>query len=208
MKKLVILLAVFSAMTLNVHATKHTITFSGLAYSPVVLSAHIGDTVTINASVSHPLLQVSKATWTAGGTAALAGGFGPSTTNLTFTIGTADTIYYICTAHVQFGMKGKIAVSQFSGIHDTPSAEFSVSLFPNPVTTTGTIKMTAAGNNPVKIGMYSINGQLEKDLTPDLTLRNGDYYCQFDASRLASGYHFVMVTEGSNRLVKKFEIIK
>lgn len=208
MKKLVVLLSVLSVLTLNVSATKYTVTISGLAYSPVLLSAHIGDTVTINGSVSHPLLQVSKATWVANGTTALAGGFGPVTKNVTFTISSADTIYYICVDHVQYGMKGSIAVAKLSGIPETPVEAFSVSLFPNPVSSTATVKLTATGNNPVKISVYSINGQLEKDLTPELTILNGDYYCQFDATRLASGNHFIMATDGTKRTVKKFEIIR
>lgn len=46
MKKMVVLLAVFTALTLQVNATKHTVTISGFTYSPALLTAHIGDTIT------------------------------------------------------------------------------------------------------------------------------------------------------------------
>ncbi len=208
MKKLLLLLSVFSVLTMNVNATKHTVSISELAYSPALLSVHIGDTVTIDGTISHPLLQVSKTTWTNNGTAALSGGFGPTTKSYTFTVTAADTIYYICTAHVQFGMKGRVIVAPLSGINEIPSENFAVALYPNPVTTKATVRLTSPGTGQVKIMLFSMNGQMEKDLTPGLSNQNGDYYCEFDASRMSSGNHFVMVTEGSNRVVKKFEVIK
>lgn len=208
MKKVVILIAVFAGLTLQVNATKHTVTISGFAYSPALLNANMGDTVIISASASHPLLQVGKATWNNDETTALAGGFGPTTKNFTFTLTSSDTIYYICTAHVTFGMKGKIVISQVSGINEIATVDVSVALYPNPVTATGTVKVSSYSNNPVTVSLFSINGQLEKDLSSRAILINGDSYYQFDATRLPSGNHFVMVTNGRNKVVKKFEVIR
>ena len=208
MKKIVVLFAVFTALTLQVNATKHTVAISGFTYSPALLSAHIGDTITIDASTSHPLLQVSKATWTSAGTTALAGGFGPTTKNYTYTVTSADTVYYICTAHVQFGMKGRVVISPATGINEFPTDQLSVSVYPNPATTTATVKLSSFGNNPVSVFVFSINGQLEKDLSSTSTTLNSESYYQFDAGTMPSGSHLIMVSDGRNKIVKKFEVIR
>lgn len=207
MKKAFILMAVLFAMTLHVHATKYTVSISNFTYSPALLNTHIGDTVTISATVTHPLVQVSKATWLAGGSTVISGGFGPLTENYTFKVTSTDTIYYVCTAHVSFGMKGRIAVAPSSGVNSIPTESVSVNLFPNPVTTTATVKLTGAGENPMTLKVFGINGQLEKDLTKTLTQMNGEYYCVFDAGELAAGNHFLQVSEGTNSTVRKFVVI-
>ncbi len=208
MKKTIALFTFFAALTLNVNATKHTITTSGLVYSPASLTVRMGDTVTISANNAHPLLQVSKATFNSNGGAALAGGFGPTTKNYTFTVTAADTIYYICTAHIDYAMKGKIIVAPASGIDASVTPAMDIALYPNPVTTTGTVRLTSDGKNPLSVQIYSINGQLLKDLTPGLTQQNGEYYVQFDATSLASGNHFVLATDGRKKVVRRFEVVR
>jgi len=205
---MVVLLAVFAALTLQVNATKHTVTISGFIYSPALLSAHIGDTITINATSGHPLVQVSKATWNNDGAAALAGGWGTKTANYTFTITTADTVYFVCSAHVSFGMKGRVVIAPSAGINELPADQLSVSVYPNPVTSTGTVKLSSFGTNPVLVYVFSINGQLEKDLSSTPTNLNGEYYYQFDAGTMPSGNHFIMVSDGRNKIVRKFEVIR
>lgn len=205
---MVFLLAVFTALTLQVNATKHTVAISGFTYSPALLTAHVGDTITIGASTSHPLVQVSKGTWNSDGATALSGGWGTKTSNYTFTLTSADTVYYVCSAHVSFGMKGRVVITPSAGINDLPADNLSVSLYPNPVTSTGTVKLSSFGSNPVSVYVFSINGQLEKDLSSVLTSLNGDYYCEFDARTMSSGNHFIMVSDGRNKIVKKFEVIR
>jgi plastocyanin len=208
MKKLILLLMAITSLTINVNATKHSILISGFTYSPALLTANVGDTITISASNNHPLLQVSKATWVAKGTDPLAGGIPLSTKNYTFTLNKADTIYYICVAHVEFGMQGKIVVAQTSGVVPVQTENLSVSVFPNPVSTTGKIKISAFGNNPPTVMIYNISGQLEKDLTKSIIDLNGDYYGEFDASAITNGNHFVLVSDGKKKVVKRFEVIR
>ncbi|TSA34264.1 MAG: T9SS C-terminal target domain-containing protein [Porphyromonadaceae bacterium] len=208
MKKMVILLAVFTALTLQVNATKHTVAISGFTYSPALLSAHIGDTITINATGSHPLVQVSKATWNSSEAIVLAGGWGTKTSNYTFTVSSADTIYYVCSAHVSFGMKGRVVIAPSAGINEFSADQLSVAVYPNPMTSTGTVKLSSSGTNPVSVYVFSINGQLEKDLSSTPTNLNGEYYYQFDAGTMPSGNHFIMVSDSRNKIVKKFEVIR
>lgn len=208
MKKLFTLFVVLSALTISVHATKYTINFSGLVYSPATLTVRIGDTVTINASNAHPLLQVSKTTFNSNGGAALAGGFGPTTKNYTFTVSTADTVYYICTAHIDFAMKGKIIVAPASGVDPLTTPAMDVALYPNPVSSTGTVRLTSDGKNPLSVQIYSITGQLVKDLTPELTQTNGEYYVRFDAAGIAPGNHFVVASDGRKKVVRRFQVVR
>jgi plastocyanin len=208
MKKLFTLLLVILTFTLQLSATKHTVTTSGSAYSPAILTVHVGDTVSISASVVHPLLQVSKTTWQSNGVTPLPNGFGLQTKVVTFKVTSTDTIYYICEAHVEFGMKGRVIVAPSSGINESPVDTESVTIYPNPVTSTGTVKISSFGTNPVSVYLYGINGQLEKDLSRDLTMVNGDLYVKFDIQNLASGNHFIMVADGKNRIAQKFAVIR
>ncbi|MFA6128529.1 MAG: T9SS type A sorting domain-containing protein [Bacteroidales bacterium] len=208
MKKALLLFAVFTALTLQVNATKHTINISGSSYTPALTSALLGDTVTINASTFHPLVQVSKSTWTSNGNNALSGGFGTKTSSYSFVLGTVDTVYFVCSAHVQFGMKGRIAVAQSSGINDFNKNPLTLSLYPNPVAAQGTIKITVPGNQPLSVQVFSITGQLEKDLSSGLTYFDGSYYGEFDSSALPGGNHFVLVNDGHQKVVSRFEVIR
>ena len=74
-----------SLFFLNTSAANFNITFVNLTYVPDNINVNVGDQVTIDASFTHPLQQVSQATWDANGTTPLSGGFN-STSNFTFTI--------------------------------------------------------------------------------------------------------------------------
>ncbi len=160
MKKKIVLLLLLSGFIFNLKATNYTVAISGLTYSPNLLTVFIGDVVTLQASAAHPLRQVSKATWDANGTTAVAGGWGTKTANYVYTPGIADTIYYICTAHVGLGMKGKLIV--------LPAPDFSVlisgnSYTPNLLTVNigNTILLSASAAHPlvqVSKSVWNANG--------------------------------------------------
>jgi plastocyanin len=208
MKKTVTLFAFVALIVFQAHAVKHTITYSGFNYSPATLTVHVGDTVTIQASVSHPILQVSKATWNANGTTGLSGGFMKTTKNYTMTVASQDTIWYICIDHVEYGMKGKIVVAALAGVEDTPGPAINVSFYPNPVSEKGTVKISGAEQASFTVGVFSISGQLQQDLSRSLTRIGGDQYATFDASTMPAGNYFVLATSGKSRMVKKFEVIR
>lgn len=91
-------------------ATKHTVTFSGLTFSPALLTITEGDTVVFVLSGIHDALQVSQSTWNANGTTPLGGGFSvPFGGGEVVPVGTG-TKYYVCTNHAFSGMKGRIVV--------------------------------------------------------------------------------------------------
>lgn len=110
------------------------ITTTGLSFTPDSLIVHVGDQVTFNCDFAmHPLQEVSAATWSANGSAALSGGFSATSGNtLTVPMTQAGTRYYVCTVHVQAGMKGRIFVTAPSGIEAL--AATVAATYPNPAT--------------------------------------------------------------------------
>jgi plastocyanin len=208
MKKLVILFGVFAALTIPVNATKYTIVINGFSYSPALVTAHIGDTITIEASTFHPLVQVSEATWNSDGTTPLTGGWGIKTSSYTFTATKAETLYFVCEVHVTFGLKGRVTIVPSSGISEPSANQLVVLVYPNPMTSTGTIRLSSYGTNPVSVMVFGINGQLEKDLSSSPFNLNGESYYQFDASTLSGGNHFVLVSDGQKKVVRKIEVIR
>lgn len=144
----------------TVSAANINIVISGFSYSPSATTGSVGDVVTIQASASHPLVQVDQPTWNANGSTAMSGGWGTQTSNYTFTITTVADIYYVCANHVGSGMKGMITVTA-SGISQVTAAAYSISLFPNPVTS-GEFTVKAEGYNGTdgKILLYNAAGQV------------------------------------------------
>ncbi len=116
MKKIYTLLFVCISL-MSARATSYTISTSGTSYSPNTLTVSIGDVITIQASGTHPLAQVDQTTWNANGTATVSGGWGTKTADHTFTVISANSIYFVCTNHVGMGMKGQITVAA-SGIKE------------------------------------------------------------------------------------------
>ena len=111
MKKiyLSILASMFIAMSF---ATTHTVTNSGLTFTPDSLYITVGDTVDWNVGASHPVLEVDFNEYDNNLNSGN-GGFdiptGVGSESATFTA--VGTYYYICTNHIAGGMKGKIVVA-------------------------------------------------------------------------------------------------
>jgi plastocyanin len=113
--------------------TTHTITAAGLAYTPATLTVQVGDIVVFDVTAFHPTLQVSEETWNANGLTPLSGGFDFPNGSGTVEITGTGTIYYVCTAHINSGMKGRIEVAQVSSLQNV-AAQNSFEVYPNPVT--------------------------------------------------------------------------
>lgn len=91
----------------------HTVSISGLVFSPATVNARVGDRVTFVLAGTHTATQVEQAVWEAGGTAQKAGGFRFTAGTGTYTLKASDTgtVYYVCEPHVGAGMKGVIVVT-------------------------------------------------------------------------------------------------
>lgn len=109
----------------------YTVTASGNQFAPALISAKIGDNITFSVGSFHPVLQVDESTYNQNGSTALLGGFSFPNGSGTFTAFEPGTVYYICTNHIFSGMKGKIDISQNTGVNNQNSfSRFDV--YPNP----------------------------------------------------------------------------
>ena len=158
MKKLTLFLSILlSGLICNAQQT-YKVTSSGTVFTPSVINAVSGDTVTFNLSSNHPVLQVSEATYNAGGSTPFQNGFSFSSGTGSVILTDAGTYYFICVNHIGSGMKGKITVTQATGLEIiNPAGDFAV--FPNPVSDKLYIK-SPAGSEPEQIGIYDISGKL------------------------------------------------
>lgn len=93
-------------------ATTHTITNSGLSFTPSTLTINVGDTVTWNIGGSHNVVEVSQSTWNSNGNTPLTGGFSTPFGGGTVVFTSTGTHYYVCSPHASSGMKGTITVEQ------------------------------------------------------------------------------------------------
>lgn len=205
MKKIysVILLSI---LAVSMKATSYTVTISGFAYSPATLTVSIGDVVTIAASGSHPLSEVSQTTWNASGTSTLSTGFGNKTSNYTFTVTSASDIYYVCTVHVSMGMKGKIVVSSV-GVKEEADAISYISMFPNPAKDKFSVKFNSTDNGSVTAKIYSICGQEIESLVVNKEFNAGVTTLNFDLqNHIPAGVYFVQLNYNSKKVTRKLII--
>ena len=205
MKKIYSVL-LLSILAIGMKATSYTITTVGTSYSPATLTVSVGDVVTINSSASHPLAEVSQTTWNANGTATLSTGFGNKSSNYTFTITAATDIYYVCTAHVSFGMKGKIIVSTV-GIKEQAEAISNVNIFPNPAKDQFSVKFNSTDNGNVTAKIYSICGQEIETFVVNKEFNAGVTTLNFDLqNHIPAGVYFVQLNYNSKKVTRKLII--
>ncbi len=208
MKKIYLTLLT-TLFALSTKAAFWVITIFGTSYSPPTQTVVIGDVVTIQASTSHSLAQVSAATWAANGTTSLASGFGIKTANYQFTVTAAtSTLYFVCQNHVGLaGMKGQIILITSTGLTTNFNTLTNVSLFPNP--TNNQVNVVIPANlSDVSLKLIGVNGQ---EIVLDALLTNGSEYSTYTANlptNIATGLYFIEVKNGEERIYKKIVITK
>ena len=196
----------FTILAVSMKATSYTVSISGFAYSPSTLTVTVGDVVTISASGTHPLAEVSQTTWNANGTATLSTGFGTKTSSYTFTITSASDIYYVCTNHVTMGMKGMITVSSV-GVKEQANQISGISVFPNPAKNQFSVKFNSSENGNVIVKLYSICGQEIESLTVNKEFFVGTTTLNFDLqNHIPAGVYFVQLNYNSKKITKKLII--
>jgi len=85
--------------------------------------------------------------------------------------------------------------------------------YPNPFNPSTTISYSIPNDSKVKISVYSLNGQLVKELV-NKNQTAGNYNIKFDASRLSSGLYFYLLealdisTNKNVKLARKMMLIK
>jgi len=170
----------------NLNATEHTITTSGLTYTPAVLDAAVGDTVTFIIASNHPTAQVSEDSWNANQGTPMSGGFGTfdSQFSIEITEDMAPTIYYVCVNHIGAGMKGLINV-MVSGVEEITN-DIDFNFGPNPVSENQiNYSIGSSDFDNGVLNIFNIHGQLIRAIsinnsngTISLDLVAGNYFMQ------------------------------
>jgi len=107
--------------------TSYLVATSGVSFTPDTIICDVGDTINFNLGGYHNAVEVSNSTWIANGTTSNGGfsiGFGQTGQ---FIPTTAQTHYYVCTPHVNLGMKGVIIANALpiSGCTDTAATNYN-----------------------------------------------------------------------------------
>jgi plastocyanin len=140
MRKSFFLLVAFALLPVRLTATQHIVANAGLTFSPSTLTIAAGDTVVFSLPLLHDALEVDQSTWNANGSTALPGGFAVPFGGGMAVLNDTGTHYYICEAHILFGMKGTIIVTALP-----------------PPTTTVTVSSTADQDGLVATGADRIS---------------------------------------------------
>jgi plastocyanin len=198
MKRILILILIVLAFSISLNAKSFNITISGFTYSPNLLTVNVGDEVVISASTTHPLRQVSKASWLANQTTELPGGWGQKTSNYTFNATVADTIYFLCAVHGPGGMKGKIIVLPATSVDNQTAVK---AIYPNPANDFITVTLKPSeGFEPSEgsaIQIYNTLGEIV------LSVGTGrDLSERIDISNLPTGLYYIKIGSETAKFVK------
>jgi plastocyanin len=212
MKKIIPFLWAFALLQFNSKAANHTITNSGLTYTPSTLIVNVGDVVTFNVDfLFHPTLQVSQTSWNNNDPTQLSGGFGFNSSsgssgvvNITSAMA-GTTIYYLCAAHVFNGMKGTITVNVVSSVSDNRTKDFNFTVFPNPVNNNSSINISTKKSSRTTITLFDMNGRQIKQLV-DLFLQSGEITLPFNAGTLQKGSYILLMRTSEGTLKKQILI--
>lgn len=205
MKKIYSVLLLMTA-SFVMRSASFTVSISGMMYSPASLTVNVGDVVMIQASGTHPLVQVDQTVWNANGTTTLSGGWGVKTSDHTFTVSTQGMLYYVCQNHVGGGMKGSIQVNAAAGLSEFAQSDLSLELFPNPANGSITIKSKNSEFNPEMIWITNIQGSVIAEYKAvENPSSEFEQRIEFPAS-ISSGIYFVNVRRGDRVSVKKISV--
>ena len=207
MKKFTLVL-LFSIFSLHNYATIWTVLAgSNNAFNNSSLSVALGDTVVFNIGIDHNALEVSQSTWNANGTTPLPGGF-----NVDFGGGSVlppqlqvGMHYYVCTAHIDNGMKGTINVTP-SGVPNISPSQVNLKVFPNPFVDKMHVQYHLDQRSDVQIKITDMLGKTVVVLR-DETQMPGDYLHTYNQlSLIAGSRYFLDVVINGKRIVQKLTV--
>jgi plastocyanin len=200
MKKILILSAfVFLALAQAI-AAKHTITASGMSFTPDAITIMPGDTVIFNLDMSHDAVEVSQATWMANGSVSN-GGFSLPFGGGMIVMNNPGTYYYVCTSHANVGMKGMITVQNVTG-YSKPGPPDDIDVYPNPAKDFINVSVLGCNQEAGEVEIYSLTGQkyfgLSERMLPEKCV------WQIDLGLLPAGMYILSIRQQGNVYSRKF----
>jgi len=94
-----------------------------------------------------------------------------------------------------------------AGVDDQPENNESLYVFPNPVTSVGTISFSTDNQGEIKIETIDIFGRVVSEVFSG-TAAPGNMKIPLDASGLVSGTYYVRVSGGARPQVARFSVVK
>ena len=207
MKYLNIIALVFLGFMNSVLAETKSISIQGFSYSPDQLVINVGDTVEIEASSSHPLVQVDAQTWDLNRNTSMPDGWGVQTSNYRYVATQPDTIYFVCQIHSGLGMKGRIIVEQKTGIKDFFIQTPNIKLSPNPVSSNGNLLIQTNEIEIIKIEIFNSNGNSVKKIVPVTYNISNNFNYNINLQDLPSGLYFLKISSIDGQYIDKFLIL-
>jgi plastocyanin len=175
--------------------TKHTITASGMTFTPNSLTINQGDTVEWDNVSGFHNVNGTQATFPAN-PASFGNSPASAPWNYTFVFTVAGNYAYQCDVHGA-NMSGAISVQPATSIAETQK-DTKVNVYPNPTADYFSID---AGQAIKSVSLINITGQLVKTYSETASQTN-----RFDVKALPKGIYFINIEIGDAKLVEKLII--
>lgn len=200
MKTKILLLLILSSISITGFSKVWEIGNAGNTFTPDTIKINVGDTVNFTIGSFHNAVEVDSKTWSDNGNTPLEGGF-----NVPFNGGMVypdqlkeGTLYFICSPHVQFGMKGVIIVEEVTTDIREEFAVADIAVYPNPTSDLVNVKAGIDLIGSVYI-ITDLSGRAV--LTGDIREEN----TSLDIGYLSNGLYFIQV---GVKPENKFKIVK
>jgi hypothetical protein len=99
-----------------------------------------------------------------------------------------------------------VNLGQATSLRKYAESASSFDLYPNPASSSATVKIYTASEQKGRISVYNMLGQIVK--SADLNLSHGINETQIDLSQIPAGVYNVIVQTGNSTLIKKLSVAK
>lgn len=192
---------VASLLAVGAHAQQAwDLTASDFQFTPDLLTITAGDTVHLHLDAGHSFTEIPRSAWELNVTSpVLEYDFGPydqlNNDHYLVLTDAPDTLYYICVPHADMGMKGRIIVQPFEGIHEQQLQ--AVDLFPVPATDIVQVRPVPKGAVQARI----IDGSGRT--VAEMPVRDG----RLDVGGVPNGSYQVLVCDAKGRVQAKQALV-
>jgi hypothetical protein len=94
------------------------------------------------------------------------------------------------------------------GLGEVALNENSITVYPNPVNNSASIRLTLPENSILSISIFNSTGQEVIQLADNIASVRGEHMFEFNTSNLPGGIYHCMVSTGDQKISKKIVVIK